>query len=300
MHAGKKPLTNNNKHNFPNKINHLCYNPCIYKDQILLILKDPFDALWQDKDAFNEVSNIQGLVTRALETRETLRFEVDGKGYYLKLHNGTTWREVFKNLLCFRLPVLGADQEWNAIRRLKKLGVDSLEGVAFGQKGINPINRKSFIITKDLAPVIDLHQYSKDWKENPPNFEIKLMILRRVATMVRKMHLGGINHRDCYLYHFLLHLPFDGTEETLKLSVIDLHRSQIRKQVPLRWRDKDLIGLYFSSMDIGLTQRDIFRFMKIYFNKPLHQIFADEPKLLRIAERKALHIKKRSARKGYE
>ncbi|USE76561.1 lipopolysaccharide core heptose(I) kinase RfaP, partial [Escherichia coli] len=31
------------------------------------------------------------------------------------------------------------------------------------------------------------------------------------------------------------------------------------------WRDKDLIGLYFSSMNIGLTQRDIWRFMKVYF-----------------------------------
>ncbi|MBL3467873.1 lipopolysaccharide core heptose(I) kinase RfaP, partial [Klebsiella pneumoniae] len=98
---------------------------------------------------------------------------------------------------------------------------------------------------------------------------VKRMLIKRVATMVRDMHAAGINHRDCYICHFLLHLPFSGKEEELKISVIDLHRAQLRTRVPRRWRDKDLIGLYFSSMNIGLTQRDIWRFMKVYFAAPL-------------------------------
>ena len=69
------------------------------------------------------------------------------------------------------------------------------------------------------------------------------MLIKRVATMVRDMHAAGINHRDCYICHFLLHLPFSGKEEELKISVIDLHRAQLRTRVPRRWRDKDLIGL---------------------------------------------------------
>ncbi|MGQ7789093.1 lipopolysaccharide kinase InaA family protein [Shigella flexneri] len=31
-----------------------------------------------------------------------------------------------------------------------------------------------------------------------------------------------------------------GKEEELKISVIDLHRAQLRTRVPGRWRDKDL------------------------------------------------------------
>lgn len=264
----------------------------------MLILKEPFNRLWCGKDAFAEVETIKGQVARSLETRQTLRFEVNGNGFYLKLHHGTTWKEVFKNLFFLRLPVLGADREWNAIHRLKELGVDTMEGVAFGQQGWNPVKRTSFIITKDLAPVIELSEYCKDWKEIPPSFAVKRLIIHRLATMVRNMHLGGINHRDCYLCHFMLHLPFDGTEETLKISVIDLHRSQIRDKVPQRWRDKDLIGLYFSSMDIGLTKRDIFRFMKIYFDKPLRKILQDEKVLLGFAEKEAKRIRERTIRKG--
>ena len=264
----------------------------------MVVLKEPFNREWKNKDVFEEVERIQGDVARALETRETLRFELDGEGFYLKHHRGTTVGEVFKNLIQLRLPVLGADREWNAIHRLKELGVDTMEGVAYGQEGWNPIRRNSFIITKDLAPVMELSEYCKNWPKEPPSFEVKEMLIRRVATMTRKMHQGGINHRDCYLCHFLLGLPFDGKEENLKLYIIDLHRSQMRDKVPPRWRDKDLIGLYFSSMDIGLNQRDIFRFLKSYFQAPLKEIFKNEKALFAVARKKAERIKARTIRKG--
>ena len=268
----------------------------------MLVLREPFASLWRGKDAFQEVEKISGEIARALETRRTLRFEVDGKGYYLKLHHGTTVKEIIKNLICLRLPVLGADREWNAIHRLRDVGVGTMTGVAFGQKGVNPLTRTSFIITKDLAPVMSLEDYCSQWGEIPPDLSIKRVLIKRVAEMVREMHRCGINHRDCYLCHFLMSLPFDGTEQGLKLSVIDLHRAQFREKVPLRWRDKDLIGLYYSSLNCGLTRTDICRFLKIYFNASLHQIWKDNSSLIGCANKKAQRIKQHTqkARKKQE
>lgn len=261
-------------------------------------LKEPLALLWRGKDAFEEVKTLQGEVFRELETRRTLRFQLSGKSYFLKWHRGTTLKEIVKNLLSLRMPVLGADREWNAIHRLRYLGVDTMQGVGFGEKGLNPLTRTSFIITEDLTPTISLEDYCADWAVNPPDVKVKRMIIKRVATMVRKMHAGGINHRDCYICHFLLHLPFNGQEDDLKISVIDLHRAQIRNKVPRRWRDKDLIGLYFSSMNIGLTQRDIWRFMQVYFGKTLRHIFMYEVKLINNTKNKAEQINKRTQRKG--
>ncbi len=261
-------------------------------------LKEPFASLWRGKDVFAEVKKLQGEVFRELETRRTLRFEAAGKSYFLKWHQGTAFKEVVKNLISFRMPVLGADREWKAIHRLKALDVDTMQGVGFGEKGLNPINKTSFIITEDLTPTISLEDYCADWATNPPDVKVKRMLIERVATMVRKMHGGGVNHRDCYICHFLLHLPFDGQERDLKISVIDLHRAQIRSKVPLRWRDKDLIGLYFSSMNIGLTQRDIWRFMKTYSNQPMREMIKTEHTLLAKAEGKANKIKERTIRKS--
>jgi len=261
-------------------------------------LKEPLATLWRGKDAFEEVKHLQGEVFRELETRRTLRFELADKSYFLKWHRGTSLKEIVKNLLSLRMPVLGADREWHAIHRLSRLGVDTMHGVGFGEKGLNPLTRTSFIITEDLTPTISLEDYCADWATNPPDVKIKRMLIERVATMVRAMHAGGINHRDCYICHFLLHLPFSGQKEDLKLSVIDLHRAQIRAKVPRRWRDKDLIGLYFSSLNIGLTKRDVWRFMKVYFELPLRRILQSESSLITQAEEKAHRIKERTIRKN--
>ncbi len=256
-----------------------------------LILKEPFRTLWKGKDAFEEVEKISGDVKRALETRRTLRFVVDKKSYYLKLHHGTKMKDVIKSLIRLRTPVLGADREWNAIHRLAKNGVDTMEGVAYGEKGRNPLSKTSFIITKDIGYSWDARIVLQDLEVS---VTIKRMIIKRLAQMIRKMHQCGINHRDCYLAHFLVHRPFDlekGREQNLKISVIDLHRAQLRDAVPTRWRNKDLVGLLFSARDVELTSRDIYRFMKEYFQMPLREILSQEKSLIASAKTKIQRMK---------
>jgi heptose I phosphotransferase len=90
------------------------------------------------------------------------------------------------------------------------------------------------------------------------------------------MHQGGVNHRDFYLCHFLLHLDPPPTPEHFRLSLIDLHRAQLRARTPRRWRDKDLAALYFSVLDIGLTKRDLLRFLAAYFARPLRLLLREE------------------------
>ncbi|KLV69374.1 lipopolysaccharide core heptose(I) kinase RfaP [Citrobacter sp. MGH110] len=264
----------------------------------MIELKEPFATQWQGKDPFTEVTKLDGEVFRALETRRTLRFEMMGKGYFLKYHHGTTLKEVVKNLISLRMPVLGADREWLAIHRLKELNVDTMTGVAFGQKGLNPLERTSFIITEDLSPTISLEDFCAGWGVERPDFVLKRTIITRVAEMVGKMHRGGVNHRDCYICHFLLQQPMPENIADIKLSVIDLHRAQIRQHVPRRWRDKDLIGLYFSSLEIGLTSRDIYRFLRVYFSMPLREIFRQEVRLFEQAVTKAQKIRRRTIRKA--
>ncbi|MEE4465823.1 lipopolysaccharide core heptose(I) kinase RfaP, partial [Azotobacter chroococcum] len=53
-----------------------------------LILSEPFKSLWAGRDAFAEVERLQGQVYRELEARRTLRIEVAGRGYFVKIHRG--------------------------------------------------------------------------------------------------------------------------------------------------------------------------------------------------------------------
>ncbi|MBD9482766.1 lipopolysaccharide core heptose(I) kinase RfaP [Pseudomonas sp. PDM14] len=263
-----------------------------------LILAEPFKRLWAGQDAFAAVEALQGQVYRELEGRRTLRTEVEGRGYFVKIHRGIGWGEIVKNLLTAKLPVLGAGQEWQAIQRLTALGVPTMTAVAYGERGSDPANQHSFIVTEELAPTTDLEQLTLDWVRQPPQPRLKRGLIDEVARMTGDMHRGGVNHRDCYICHFLLHTDTPVTADDFRLSVIDLHRAQVRRATPLRWRNKDLAALYFSALDIGLTRRDKLRFLKAYFRRPLREILRDEARLLGWLERKADTLYARKQRYG--
>jgi heptose I phosphotransferase len=255
--------------------------------------------LWAGRDPFAEAEALQGQVLRELEGRRTLRTEIGGRGYFAKIHRGVGWREIFKNLVCLRLPVLGARNEWQAVEYLEQLGVDTMRMVAFGERGKNPAYRHSFIITEELAPTISLEDYCLDWPRTQPEPALKRALIARVAEIARLMHENRMNHRDFYLCHFLLHTDPPPTPETLRLSVIDLHRAQIHDRMPApRWRHKDLAGLYFSALEIGLTRSDLLRFLRVYFNAPLRGVLRDQAKLLVWLQRKAMRLAERDRRKS--
>lgn len=263
-----------------------------------LILAEPFKTLWAGRDPFEAVEALQGEVYRELEARRTLRTEVDGRGYFVKIHRGIGWGEIVKNLVTAKLPVLGAGQEWQAIERLQQAGVATMTGVAYGERNSNPADQHSFIITEELAPTVSLEDYSINWRAEPPQPRLKRALIAEVARMVGMMHRAGVNHRDCYICHFLLHTDKPVTPDDFKLSVIDLHRAQTRPAITRRWRNKDLAALYFSALDIGLTRRDKLRFLRGYFQQPLRQVLKDEARLLAWLEGKAEKLYARKLRYG--
>ena len=264
----------------------------------ILYLDEPFRTLWAGQDAFQAAQALQGTVLRELEGRRTLRTEVGGRGYYVKLHRGVGWGEIIKNLVTARLPVLGAEHEWLAINRLTELGVDTMKAVAFGRRGSNPAKLESFIVTEELAPTVSLEDFCRDWPAQPPAPSLKRTLIARVAEMAGRMHRGGVNHRDCYICHFLLHTEPAPTPSQLRLSLIDLHRAQVRAGVvPRRWRDKDLAALHFSTLEIGLTTRDRLRFLRAYFDRPLRAVLDEEADLLAHLSREGERLKVRYQRK---
>ena len=228
-----------------------------------VMLSAPFDSLWSEDEAFDKVQTLIGTEFRNVSGRRTFRIEVDNAGFFVKTHQGVGWREILKNLMTGKIPVIGAGAEFRASRHLKEVGIPALTITAFGAKGLSPAKTESFLITEEIAPAVDLEVVTKDWATVAPSFRFKLSLIGAVARLIRDMHEAGVNHRDCYLCHFLLH---SGSREgTIKLSVIDLHRAQIRDLVSERWIIKDLAALAFSAQDIGLTKRDWLRFLMMYF-----------------------------------
>jgi heptose I phosphotransferase len=226
--------------------------------------------------SLEEFCALDGEVFKRIQNRRTFRIEREGRGFFIKCHRGVGWREIFKNLLSLRLPILGAGNEWRAIHRLQGLGVETMTPVAYGREGWNPAAIDSLLITEELQGCISLERYCEDWKSNPPAPTSKWTLIKRLAQIARTMHENGVNHRDFYICHFLLQQPWDGAKESLHLYVIDLHRVQCRATTPRRWVVKDIGSLHFSSMELGLTTRDRLRFMQEYRQCSLRQTMLDD------------------------
>lgn len=259
----------------------------------VVFLEEPFTSAWEGRDPFVEVEKLEGLVYRELEARRTLRFEFSGRGYFVKIHRGVGWMEIIKNLLLLRLPVLGASNEWRALARLHELGVETMRAVAFGMRGRNPARQHSFIVTEELDATESLEDFCRDWPQRPPPVALKRALIERVAWMSRQMHEHGINHRDYYICHFLLDVRCgrDAVRaDAFHLSLIDLHRAQLREQTPQRWVVKDIGGLYFSAMDIGLTRRDLFRFMRTYRKTGLRETLQRDAEFWRAVQERGVAL----------
>jgi len=261
---------------------------------MLLDLRPDFAQLYggDAKVVFARLMAIEGNTYREVQGRSTIQFSNSLGSFFIKIHRGVGWLEILKNIFQFRLPVLSGRNEWLAIRRLEQLGVTTMALVGYGCKGISPANLRSFVITEEIENATSLEDLTRDWKSHAPDAWFKYMLIDKVAHTVSTLHDNGVNHRDLYICHFLLDEAAIGPvpDKEAALHLIDLHRVQIRRRTPYRWRVKDLAALYFSAMDIGLSRRDRLRFVRIYRRGALRESLATDRRLWRDVEKRARRL----------
>ncbi len=239
----------------------------------MFYLNEEFADNFQGTDPFKMLQAMEGNIYRQVKARKTFQFALNGKSYFAKLHSGVGWLEIIKNLLTLKMPIIGARNEWEAIHRLQELNIATMNAVAYGERGWNPASRESFIVTEELTDTVSLEDYCKQWQESPADRRIKRKLIEKVAAIASNLHKNGICHRDFYLCHFLLH---EGAEPFPKLSLIDLHRALVRKNLAQRWVIKDIAGLLYSAKTIGLSDRDMLRFMRHYQGKNLRSALSEQ------------------------
>jgi heptose I phosphotransferase len=237
-------------------------------DSDVMLMPDEIKKHLKPGDAFPQVMVMQGEVFRDVPGRKTIRVALGGGSYFIKQHFGVGWGEIFKNLLTLRWPIISARTEKNAIQKLDEIGIATTPLVAFAERGSNPAQQQSFLITRDLGDIISLEHLCGAWQQTPPEPRFKRKLIVAVAQLARKLHAHGMNHRDFYICHLCLDRACLDQQylanNELRLYLIDLHRVGMRNALKSSDRMKDLAALYFSAMDCGLTMRDYLRFLRHY------------------------------------
>jgi len=210
---------------------------------------------------------IKKVVKKVRDDRHTglIKLISNGKpvSAYLKVSNYSWLANFFKTIRKFTRQRSSLVHEYLNLVRLREIGVPSITPIAAGtrRKGFKC---ESFILTQDLGDTRKLEDYIPSEFSSPFSKEQsvrKKTLIGKIAEITRRMHEGGINHRDFYLCH--LHILLKA-EPWPKLFVIDLNRADRREHVGERWKVKDLAALNYSAPCEIFSKADRLRFLFLY------------------------------------
>jgi len=262
-----------------------------------IYLREDIAALWPSAEALERAFALTGEVFRDVPGRRTLRVELAGRWYFVKLHYGVGWGEVFKNWLQFKRPVIGAENEFQACRSLARAGIAAPLAAAYGASAGSIASRRSFVLCDELRDYTSLEDITDAWALSPPPARTRQRALYAVARFARQFHAAGFIHRDFYICH-LLTADAAYARGRVELAVLDLHRARQFPRVPARWLKRDLAALLFSSLDLGFTRRDWMRFIRLYSGRPLREEFAARGAMWRAVLKRAEKLYDEGLRKG--
>ncbi len=190
-----------------------------------------------------------------------------------------------------------ARNEWHKIVMLKEQGYQTMEPVAYGERG-SLLETRALTLTEELYGAIRVEDYIPRLFRagGTENLERKRRIVEKLALIARRFHQEGFNHQDFYLGHFLVN---PSTEE---IFLIDLQRVQKRDRPARRWVLKDLAQLVFSAINTeGFHGTDLVRFGHIYLGRK--RFTTEDRRLIKRILRKAAwiarHTEKVLARKRH-
>ena len=266
-------------------------------------LDSTLNAAFADSpDIFSKIMKLAGDNKRFIDRRQTIRVVIDGAAYFLKKHKGLGWHEISKNLISLKRPTLGARTEWEGIQTLETLGISTLSPVAFGERGINPAEIHSFLMTRELECMVKLsviHQKFETLSEAQIEL-IRSELIVAVAKVAKRFHKAGCVHSDFYLCHFLVK-DRDWSQfkagDALDLHLIDLHRMRQYRKIPRSKQVKEIGALFYSATHLGLTEAEKQLFIENYSSADTNSLFWDKvcQRITHLVASKKRLLKKRPA-----
>jgi heptose I phosphotransferase len=182
------------------------------------------------------------------------------------------------------------------LRSLAALGIDVPRLVAFGQRLAPDGRLDSFLLTEELYGYCELQDFLQrrfvPCAQRPGGRDAELeRLILQVASIARRFHAAGYNHRDLYSCHFLVKEVSPGRFD---VRLIDLQRMQRRQWFRRRWIVKDLAQLASMLPADWVRCRDKVLFLRHYLD--VARLRRGDKRLIRDVVRKQRLIQRRQGR----
>jgi hypothetical protein len=205
-----------------------------------------------------------GKLLRDVGPRANLRLTFDVKGgsltCFLKRHEPLSLADRLKAWFTLRRVRSHARTEWENIARLARLGIPTMQPVAFGE---DPATGRSFLLTAEIGSATPADDFARERFVSGRRAAVhtRRKFVRRLAELIRTLHAAGLTHRDLYLCHVFVR----ETGSDFQLHLIDLQRMGPRLLLR-RWRVKDVAHLEYSRPAGTFSGTDAVRFLHVYFD----------------------------------
>jgi len=266
------------------------------------LYKSEFERLnLLDFDGVFEFSGGENLGKSNLaDYRERIKFRAESpvKNLFLKRYSRAPLKIQFKNFFAHRKLMSCACAEYSPARELKRAGVNTFVTVASGEERRWLLEKRSFIITEEIAEAESLERRLPDYVTKPVSVEDlqqKRRFLASLAGFIVRFHETGYRHRDLYFSHIFY-------DTNGHFHLIDLARAFKPLLYSERYRIKDLAQLFYSAPASCFSSTDRLRF---YLALTGHNKLTDKDKhiigkIIVRAKRMARHDRKHGREVPYK
>lgn len=152
-------------------------------------------------------------------TSDTIRYDAHGthSALYIKRYHYLRWRQRIRAM--FRGTFFGASRarsEYRALTQMRRLGIQAVRPVAYGERRVCHFLRSCFLITEavpDAMPLSSFIQTFGQHRASAKSVRFRREILASLARQVRHMHDSGFVHQDLFWRNVLIRsLPEDRFE----------------------------------------------------------------------------------------
>ncbi len=246
-------------------------------------------------DSIEKICNFQGgqlLNKKGLASfRKRVRFELDGKTFYLKLYNHAPCKLQLQNWLDHRKKAPLAKYDMGPIEKFRAADIKTPKVIAYGAKTGLLFEKISLLITENISDATSLEKATPSFFDRSSDeFDISKQkdFARDLGKFAQRFHNLGLRHRDFYLCHI-----FWGKKAGFYL--IDLQRV-FKPIFAYRFRVKDIAQLFYSSPSSVYSRTMKLRFYLSYTNT--RKLTAQDKRFLGKVFSKALKMKRHDLKKS--
>jgi tRNA A-37 threonylcarbamoyl transferase component Bud32 len=195
-----------------------------------VVFADGWQKYFEERglECFDDIYDYpEGVVVDKNTKRNVKRitFEADGRGdvFFMKRFDRPHLKDMYFAFRNYGKAMSQGRLEWENARLLLENGIETYRPACYGEKLICGIERRSFLITRELSGVCLADFIAHNWNETTEDARERIVV--ELGAFVERICRAKMCLPDLYVWHiYIINKPGKTQGRGCRFAVIDLHR----------------------------------------------------------------------------